>query len=303
MSRTTWFAGCLIPLILLSACAGPGATTEKTNTAPPTTAPPTTAPSGAAYVNPELREARRVLRQAAARLFAAGTARFDQRTTMPSPAGPLVLLRASGGYDLSTRSVVVTNAVLDSATGKHVTVANRLVDGDVYVHAQAWPEPLAQCWVRMSPQEATAHFGRSAGRRAFRFVPNVAAVALARGEHFEAANHDVVVGTIPTAYALQMIAPDKVREAEPEAVGSRTYAWFEVADGQLRRWGLDGMELQQSLDEHDFPLTDRERMVLSVTKLVVTYERQGAPFDVAVPPPAQVLSSADARSGHGCAAG
>lgn len=293
-------ATALATLILLAGCAGPGLGQAATQESPsglqsPGIAPPTVD----APASPDAGSARRAIADAVRNLVEADTARFEQRLTLGegTPAG----MRTVGAFELSSGSALVIKHAIDP-DGRRTTIDHRIVDGTAYMQARGWPTGLAGCWLAFDSADLQELLGPKVARRNLDVILNAATVLRARGERFEPTDQHRIIGTVPTELAFQMLAPGALRRVDMSGLGGRTYAWFEVRGSRLHRWGIDGQELQQSLDEQDYPLDDKMRFGLSMLQVEVGYTRLGEPVRVTPPPPAERMSAAQMDSREGCAA-
>lgn len=256
--------------------------------------------SGQDSTEPDGHSPRQALRDAVGALVKADTGHYRQELVVPDLQDQ-ALVTVSGDYALSAQAASLDITIREPGESP-LKLDGRIVGRTSYLHAPAWPAAIRDCWLRLDGPKLAEASGLSPEAGAVGQYP-VALLALDSARGSRVASRGDVTGTVDLAAALSAVFPKATAQLKAAAQGGRSTAHFELADGQLVGWTVEGADVLKALRAHapaSLPGQDTAEALRRVRASSAFTNLGGAPDDISPPPPRRVMTPAEFDSGEGC---
>jgi hypothetical protein len=210
----------------------------------------------------------------------------------------------SGTYDLGAESAeVVTDHYTELEREDPVEPAQtwyyKIIAGREYVKSSVWSDGANLCWLVVDEDiadEFVAERVDAAG------VPlAVSALEDVTGESFDPKDQAAILGMVDLDTALNLMLAAGIAEELVDQFDGSVPARFELNDGVVSAWQMNGVDVLEVLLELADPLDTREAAIaLKAFDLRVSYAALNNPVAIAEPEPDSHMTFDQMETGVGC---
>lgn len=228
------------------------------------------------------------------RMAEADSGHFRHELRVSSLDRPMMIL--SGDYQLRQMTAdVAIDAQMPGEDG--IAMEVRLVGKRTFMQMEGWPAQLRGCWLTFREDDLRSLTGGPPGGDMVRFPVAVSGLSNARGKTTEGGD---VTGSVELRDAAGLLMPKWAAQHARELQKGRTNARFDLSNGKVVGWSVQGDDLASSLREADVEMDSPLRDALGQISGHVTLSGLSEQVEIKAPPESLRMTPEQMDSRQGC---